>query len=114
MIDEKIPLCAWKELATNPVKGFAIRSGDRDLNVFIVLHNGRLYGYLNQCPHTGANLDWLPDQFLDASGEIIICATHGAQFRIEDGYCIHGPCSGKTLTPVALSFDDDRVFLQPG
>ena len=114
MIEENIPLCAWKELAANPAKGFAVKSGDRDLNVFVVLFHGRLYGYLNRCPHTGVNLDWLPDQFLDASNKIIICATHGAQFRIEDGYCIHGPCSGKSLTPVALSIDDDRVFLQSG
>ena len=114
MADEKIQLCALTEMAANPAKGFAIKTGASDQYIFVVQHNDRLYGYINRCPHTGVNLDWLPDQFLDDTGKLIVCATHGAQFRIEDGYCIHGPCSGKSLTSVAISIDDSRVFLHLG
>ena len=114
MADEKIHLCALTELAANPAMGFAIKSGGGDLHIFVVRHNDRLYGYINRCPHTSVNLDWLLDQFLDATGKLITCATHGAQFRIEDGYCIHGPCSGESLTPIAISSHDGWVFLQPG
>jgi nitrite reductase/ring-hydroxylating ferredoxin subunit len=26
-------------------------------------------------------------------------------FRVEDGYCIDGPCTGDSLTPLALEID---------
>lgn len=111
MADEKIHLCALTEMAANPAKGFAIKTGAGDQHIFIVQHNDRLYGYSNRCPYTGINLDRMPDQFLDDTGKLIVCATHGAQFCIEDGYCIQGPCSGKSLTPVAISINDSHVFL---
>lgn len=65
---------------------------------FAIRHGGKLYAYLNQCPHTGAPLNWSPGQFLDAEGEHLMCSLHGALFRIEDGYCIYGPCAGAALT----------------
>ena len=113
MTAENIHLCALTELAANPARGMTIKSGASELQVFIVRHNDRLYGYINRCPHTGVNLDWLPDQFLDATGRLMMCATHGAQFRIEDGYCIQGPCSGRSLTPIAISIKDSMVVLHP-
>ncbi|MEE8263379.1 MAG: Rieske (2Fe-2S) protein, partial [Gammaproteobacteria bacterium] len=41
---------------------------------------------------------WVPDQFLDETGNLLQCATHGALFRIEDGFCVAGPCTGASLT----------------
>ena len=35
----------------------------------------------------------MPDRFLSADGSLIVCATHGAEFRITDGECLRGPCS---------------------
>jgi len=109
---EKFRLCALTELTTTPAKGFSVKAGTNHQHIFIIQRDGRLYGYLNRCPHTGVNLDWLPNQFLDASGALIVCATHGAQFRVEDGYCIFGPCAGLSLTPAALVIEDGDVYLQ--
>jgi nitrite reductase/ring-hydroxylating ferredoxin subunit len=39
----------------------------------------------------------------------ILCATHGAEFRIEDGYCVLGPCTGQSLEPVAVKLRDGNV-----
>jgi nitrite reductase/ring-hydroxylating ferredoxin subunit len=56
--------------------------------------------YLNTCPHLGVPLDWLPGRFLSADGSRIVCATHGAEFRIDTGQCLRGPCRGESLTLV--------------
>jgi nitrite reductase/ring-hydroxylating ferredoxin subunit len=67
--------------------------------------------YENVCPHAGSPLDWLPDRFLDVDRRRILCATHGALFRIADGHCIGGPCAGKSLTPVLIRIADGAIYL---
>ena len=68
-------------------------------------------GYVNSCPHTGGPLDWIEGQFLDLNGQYIVCATHGALFRIEDGHCLAGPCKGKGLTAVEVVVVEGEVRL---
>jgi nitrite reductase/ring-hydroxylating ferredoxin subunit len=65
-----------------------------------VRRNGTLYAYENRCPHQGTPLETFPDKFLNADGSLLICSTHGARFRVEDGVCVSGPCLGERLTPV--------------
>jgi len=77
-----------------------------------VAKRGQLYCYLNSCPHTGVNLDWMPDQFLDISGELIQCATHGALFSIKTGLCIRGPCLGQSLKAFEWVMEGDDVFVK--
>lgn len=67
--------------------------------------------YVNSCPHILAPLDFMPGRFLTPEKDMILCSTHGALFRIEDGECVHGPCIGKHLTPVACVVRDDHVWL---
>lgn len=77
----------------------AIRRGD-DVHV-----------YVNSCPHVGTPLDFAPGRFLNLEKTHILCATHGALFRIEDGYCISGPCAGKALEAVAFEIRDGLILL---
>ena len=56
--------------------------------------------YVNACPHLGVNLDWLPGKFVNADATRIVCATHGAEFLIDTGQCMRGPCKGEFLTQV--------------
>ena len=79
---------------------------------FVVRHEGGLNAYLNRCPHTGAPLNWLPDQFLDHGQKHIICSLHGALFRADDGFCIAGPCQGQSLTPVPVKVKDDQALVE--
>ena len=65
--------------------------------------------FVNSCPHTGGPLDWVEDQFVDLDRRHILCATHGALFRIEDGHCLAGPCKGKRLTAVAVVVTEGEV-----
>ncbi len=77
----------------------------------MVRRGGEVRAYENACPHTGATLDWVPDQFLSYDRKHILCATHGALFRLGDGYCIHGPCAGKSLVSVAIRLEGDDIVV---
>lgn len=71
----------------------------------------RVFAYVNSCPHIGVPLDFTPGHFLDLEKTFIICATHGASFGIEDGFCVGGPCAGKSLRPLPVFLQDGQVFL---
>ena len=103
-------LCALNELSDPGSRGFEIDRGqDQPLRLFVVRKDGALSAFLNSCPHTGAPLEWQPDQFLDMEGSFIECAIHGALFRPEDGYCLRGPCVGASLQRIELAVVDGRV-----
>lgn len=100
-------LCDIDELPQGSTKAFTVGEGE----LFVVNYWGAYYGYVNRCPHLNIELNWLPDQFLDDSGELIQCAQHGAQFNIESGECISGPCMGEALTAVAIEIKDGALWL---
>lgn len=100
-------------VASGGAKGFRASVGGREVDLFVVLHAGGVYGYLNRCPHTGAPLDWLPDRFLTTDRSLIQCANHDALFRIHDGTCIRGPCAGRALTSVRVALRGGVLFLEP-
>ena len=78
---------------------------------FLIYHENNVYSYINRCPHTSANLDWLLNQFFDSRNEFIQCATHGALFRIEDGLCLKGPCSGDQLQTIENELIKNNIYL---
>ncbi|MCB1774790.1 MAG: Rieske 2Fe-2S domain-containing protein [Gammaproteobacteria bacterium] len=79
------------------------------MRLFVVRKGEVLAAYLDRCPHTGAPLEWQPHQFLDIDNSFIQCAIHGALFRIDDGYCLRGPCVGQSLEPLGLSVVGNRL-----
>ncbi len=95
-------LCELASVPDPSSRGFTLPWQGRALDLLLVRRDDQIAAYVNSCPHTGASLDWIPDQFLDAEGEHIQCATHGALFRLQDGYCVSGPCAGQSLTPLAV------------
>lgn len=95
-------LCRLSELAGVAARGFDPAAPDGAHGIIVVRGAGEFLGYLNQCPHRGLPLNWLPDQFLDSSGKYLQCANHDARFNIADGFCVAGPCAGARLVPVRL------------
>lgn len=106
-------LCSLHALDDPGAKGVALELPDsgRQIEILVVQKAGVVYAYHNRCPHTGINLEWMPDQFLDLDKHYIQCATHGALFRMEDGYCLRGPCAGDFLTPLKVQLIDGAVVL---
>ena len=93
------------DIAEGCCKGFS----HNNMDLFAVRKNGKLFVYLNSCPHLGVGLNWRDDQFLDPSGTMIQCANHGALFVITNGKCVAGPCSGRKLTAVPFDIVDGLI-----
>jgi nitrite reductase/ring-hydroxylating ferredoxin subunit len=111
MNDAPLPLCALTDLDDPGSRGFSLETPAGALELFLVRREGGIYAYRNNCPHTGAPLDWTPDRFLSQEGELIQCAMHGALFRIESGECLYGPCRGAFLQSLPLVVRDGQVAL---
>ncbi|HBC06215.1 MAG TPA: (2Fe-2S)-binding protein [Rhodospirillaceae bacterium] len=89
-------LCPLDDIADGGSAGFEVAGK----LVMAIRQGDRIFAYVNSCPHVGTPLDMWPGRFLTRDGEYILCATHGALFRIEDGHCVAGPCVGRGLTPI--------------
>ncbi len=76
-----------------------------------IRRGGDVYLYDNSCPHLGSPLDFTPGRFLNSEKTHILCATHGALFRIEDGFCVSGPCAGKSLRAAPFEIRDGVILL---
>ncbi len=73
--------------------------------------SGRIVAYRNECKHLPIPIDGMTRKFFDKEGTHLLCALHGARYRVNDGQCISGPCRGASLEAVALEFDGDEVFV---
>ena len=104
-------LCPLADLPDGVPRGLTAATGDGPLDLLVMRRGGELVAYRNRCPHRGTPLDWQPDRFLDVSGRLIQCATHGALFRIADGVCVNGPCTGAALKPAAVRLREGVLYL---
>jgi len=103
-------LCRVEEIEDGGAKEFPPPPGSH-AGVFAVRRGDGVVVYENSCPHLGVPLNWAPDRFLDARRAHILCGTHGAVFRIEDGLCLKGPCLGQALTPIPHRVEDGVVLV---
>ena len=104
-------LCRLDDIPVPGSRGFTLGEGVEAQEYFIVRDAHGVYAYENHCPHRGGLLDWTPDRFLTRDRKHILCATHGAVFRMNDGYCVGGPCAGKSLNPVAIMVHEGDVVV---
>ena len=72
---------------------------------------GEVRVFLNSCPHTGVRLDWIPGRFMDLNDKFLQCATHGALFEPDSGYCVEGPCAGQYLTELPCKLRNGIVYI---
>ena len=108
LMAEWVDVTDLQQLADPGSKGCSVE-GINGVPFFLVRKDGELYAYRNRCPHTGAPLEWMPDQFLDLDNSFIQCALHGALFRADNGYCLRGPCAGQSLEALAVRQQQGRV-----
>ncbi len=101
-------LCALADIADPGSRGFEPEDG---APFFIVRKGNAVFGYVNSCPHYGSTLEWKDDTFLTYDKDRILCSLHGALFRIEDGFCVWGPCAGASLKPLAVRIEGGDVVL---
>jgi naringenin degradation protein FdeD len=108
---KKYLACKLKELKELGSFGWESVVNGAPIQCFLIYHENKVHSYLNRCPHTGVNLDWLPNQFLDSTNEFIQCSTHGALFSIADGECLRGPCVGDQLQIIENKVSEGNIYL---
>ena len=85
---------------------------ERDDQAYVAIKKrGQVYLYRNRCPHIGIRLEWQQHQFLDTDKMLIQCANHGALFRIDNGLCVAGPCTGDRLEIVEFRINEKNIYL---
>lgn len=104
-------LCRFADLPDLAGREFSFGQPPIAFEMFVVRKGAAVFAYVNDCPHTHAPLNWLPNQFLDPSRTHLQCSMHGARFRIEDGFCILGPCKSDSLAAVPTALCNGEVVI---
>ena len=107
------------EVAVGPIaeiddpgcREFSIGEGDWPFRGFVVRQGETVYAYQNFCVHVGHPLNWSPDEFLTKDKTALICASHGATYEIETGFCFAGPGNGRTLRRVDVAVRDGVIYV---
>ena len=102
-------LCRLDAIPDGTARGFEL---DPETPIFVVRQGDRALAYHNRCPHIGVQLNWMPDAFMSLDRVWLQCSLHGAQFRINDGFCVYGPCLGRSLEPLPLTIVDGRIQVE--
>ncbi len=88
-------LCRCEDLVdSGSAVAFEVLYFSQSCAAFAVRFAGQVYAYLNRCSHVPMEMDYQPNQFFDATGQWLMCATHGAMYTPQTGQCRMGPCRG--------------------
>lgn len=118
--DASLFLCDLSDLEETGAFGLTIEGKDGPIDILVAKMQGHsdkvldkeIVAYRNSCPHISTPLETFDHEFLDSDDpSLLVCSTHGARFRLADGYCIIGPCRGKSLTPIAVTLRKNKIFL---
>lgn len=106
--------CRLEEIPDGGAREASLRDASGDELPVVVLREGeQVFAYLNICPHQGRELNFAPDRFMVRDGALM-CAHHGATYRVSDGACLGGPCRGAPLRALRTFVQDGRVLLAYG
>ena len=84
------------------VHRFELELGPGRVSAFAFRTKGGARAYVNACPHFGVPLDGRGGDLFDRARRYLVCGTHGALFKLEDGACIQGPCMGDRLDALEI------------
>jgi nitrite reductase/ring-hydroxylating ferredoxin subunit len=113
-VPRAVKVCASDALARGEVRIVPIEDDEYGMpREVLVLRDldGHLRGYLNVCKHLPIPLDSGAREFLDDGKRHLVCNTHGALYRIDDGVCIEGPCVDEVLDTMAVWEDAGVVWI---
>lgn len=99
------------DLAPGSARVFTYDEGDWEQSALVVNHEGRLYVYVNRCPHVPYTLDFGDGEVMSFDRTALMCSNHGAHFDPATGRCFAGPPIGKALSPLPFERDGDDVIV---
>jgi nitrite reductase/ring-hydroxylating ferredoxin subunit len=92
-----VRLCSLETIADGKARNFVLDIAGKYFHGFIVRRGSEVFGYVDLCPHMQLPLAQKLDHYLTPDGQLIACSWHDALFRIENGKCVGGPCTGQSL-----------------
>jgi nitrite reductase/ring-hydroxylating ferredoxin subunit len=90
---------------------FPLPALGQSITGFVIRFKGVPYAYVNQCAHVSVELDWNEGDFFTAQQDFLICSTHGAHYRPDNGFCVMGPCKGKRLKPLQVIEQNGQIII---
>lgn len=102
-------LCRIDEIPDGDAIGLTLHPAAGGEDIILLRQGERVFAYYNECPHAGRNLDYAPGRFMVRDGRIM-CAVHGATFKVDGGDCCGGPARSG-LVPVPIELVDGEVRL---
>ena len=94
-MDDLQPVCNSGDLLeAGQAVPFDVVYAGQTCRAFAVRFKGSVHAYLNRCTHVAMELDWQPNRVFDATGQWLLCASHGAAYAPDTGQCAGGPCQG--------------------
>ncbi|MBP6514990.1 MAG: Rieske 2Fe-2S domain-containing protein [Steroidobacteraceae bacterium] len=113
-IDLERVICALGELEGGDARAFTLGEGSWPLRGLVLKRGGEVRAYVNWCPHAGHALNLQPNRFMTEDRALLLCHSHGALFDPATGFCIAGPCAGKSLREVPVIVESGYVLLADG
>ncbi|MEO7014273.1 MAG: Rieske (2Fe-2S) protein [Dokdonella sp.] len=107
-MSESRALCRVDDIPDNGAISVHVESSTGGFDIILMRQGAEVFGYHNECPHQGRNLDYAPGKFLIKEG-CIMCAAHGALFKVQSGERVAGPCS-TGLVRVPIRVEGAEVF----
>ena len=104
-------LCEVADIPDAGAKEFELGEGYDRFHLVLLRSGEKVRAYRNRCAHVHIPLNYDPDVFYVMDGDLLMCAHHGATFRISDGQCVDGPCEGGRLQPVPVSVKSGAVVI---
>lgn len=114
MSGTQLRVCTRAELTQGEVKAVTLPRGHdgRPREALVLLgSDGEPRAYLNRCRHLPIPIDGGSKQYLTHGGEYLLCGTHGALYRRDDGMCIAGPCLHLALEALTLVEENGTLYL---
>jgi nitrite reductase/ring-hydroxylating ferredoxin subunit len=100
-------ICDTNDITGDSARRFIVKNFD----LIVVLRNGRFYAYRNECPHMNLPLTNRSKGIIDKNQKHLVCIQHRAEFDIENGICVKGPCLGMALEPVNTETNNGKLYL---
>jgi nitrite reductase/ring-hydroxylating ferredoxin subunit len=84
-------------------------TGQARFSILVARSGALVRAYLNSCPHARFPLERFDGVALMDGAQFLICAAHGASFRVADGACVGGPAKAG-LTPFPILVRDGAIW----
>ncbi len=110
-------VCSVGELSAGTVRTVTLGADAQGLPILAILlrdQDGVIRAYRNLCRHLPVPLNTVSEELLSRTRRHLVCATHGATYRLSNGACVKGPCEGLSLQPLRWSERDGELFVSDG